>query len=102
MSGVDREELPKALRARLARHQAGGGPTTSLLPVPGAAGLRSVGLGADGAIVGSMELRQWVQKIDGPEVPCVGATVFGTAIARFHAERWTRVDTLAIMPLEQR
>jgi uncharacterized protein YbjQ (UPF0145 family) len=57
--------------------------------------------GADGAIVSSMALRAWsVEPSNGHRDHVAEASVFGTALARFHRSRTAPTRTLTFLPLK--
>lgn len=55
----------------------------------------------DGAIVSRMSLRSWHREVNNAPLLCAEATVFGTALARFHTGAKAPTRALTIMPLRQ-
>ena len=56
--------------------------------------------GADGAIVSSMDLRVWeIEPGENHRDHVAEATVFGTALARFHTDTAAPTRTLTFLPL---
>lgn len=55
----------------------------------------------DGAIVSRMSLKSWHREVNNAPLLCAEATVFGTALARFHTGARAPTRALTIMPLRQ-